>query len=320
MLVEREKFLFEIIPADTLDEAIQDALASDIEASYAIEQEFLDSEVLKSYVISSMGLKTTDWTENDWAQDSDDFVPREQRAVQGIMVCLNDDPLTHEMIFRTNGLARGEDIRAYRDHPEVVRRGSQIIYSAPDADQVYGLMDDMLAWWNGNRLSLAPPIGAALVHYRFTAIHPFLDGNGRTVRALAEKALITDRKTIFRPYSLSAQILRERGDYYAALQTGDPFLFVRFILEMHAKAIENGIENARRLDFLRLFFKRDKFSGAERAVIAKMSTAPDSYWRGDDFYLVENGAEVFRKLQNKGVISKTGVLNKAWRLGTRTKP
>lgn len=320
-LVEREKFLFEIIPVETLDEAIQTALTSDIEASYAIEREYLDSDVIKSFVISSLGLKITDWSETDWASGGDDdFIPREQRAVQGIMSCLNDRPLTHEMIFKINGLARGEKISAYRKHPEIVRRGTQVIYEAPDADLVPGLMHELLNWWNDDRLNLAPPIGAALAHYRFVAIHPFRDGNGRVARALAEKALITSRKTIFRPYSLSAQILREQSDYYAALLTGDPYIFTRYILEMHAKAIDVGIENARRLDFLRLFFKRGKFSKAEKSVIAKMSVTPQAKWREDDFYLIEDAASVFQKLKTRGVINRDGSLNQNWRPGASTKP
>ena len=46
-------------------------------------------------------------------------------------------------------------------------------------------MFELLAWWNKESASLSPVLSSAILHYRFEAIHPFADGNGRTGRALA---------------------------------------------------------------------------------------------------------------------------------------
>lgn len=310
-LREKENFLFDIVSANDLNEAIQLALALNITASYEIENEYLDSEIVKSYVMNSMGMKVSDWMETDWTgnDEENDFIPKEQRAVEAIMSCLNTEPLSHEMIWKTNSLSCGFDIRAYRDHPEVVRAGSRIIYRAPEAELVPCLMDSFLDWWHDDRLNLPPSIGAAIAHYNFVAIHPFKDGNGRTSRALAEKALITSQETVFRPYSLSTQILDKRLDYYAALRTGDPFIFIRYILDVHDKAIDHGISEARRLDFLRLYFRRDEFSRPEKEIIQKMSLYPNYKWKADDFYLVKDSEMIFQTLQNKRVINDSGQLN-----------
>jgi Fic family protein len=55
-------------------------------------------------------------------------------------------------------------------------------YVPPSADLVPGLMNDLVQFCNGDRLS--PLAQAAVAHAQFETIHPFVDGNGRTGRAL----------------------------------------------------------------------------------------------------------------------------------------
>jgi Fic family protein len=52
----------------------------------------------------------------------------------------------------------------------------------PPEDQVPGLMTDLVAYLN--RDDLSPIAQAAVAHAQFETIHPFVDGNGRTGRAL----------------------------------------------------------------------------------------------------------------------------------------
>ena len=56
-------------------------------------------------------------------------------------------------------------------------------YLPPPPDAVSGLMFELLAWWNTAAKKLSPVLSSAILHYRFEAIHPFADGNGRTGRA-----------------------------------------------------------------------------------------------------------------------------------------
>jgi len=58
-------------------------------------------------------------------------------------------------------------------------------YTPPPANQVHRLMEEYLQWWNRKTEELPPIISSAILHYRFEAIHPFGDGNGRMGRALA---------------------------------------------------------------------------------------------------------------------------------------
>jgi Fic family protein len=52
----------------------------------------------------------------------------------------------------------------------------------------------------------------------FVTIHPFDDGNGRIARAIADMALARSEQSTQRFFSMSAQIRRERSDYYTTLE------------------------------------------------------------------------------------------------------
>jgi Fic family protein len=57
----------------------------------------------------------------------------------------------------------------------------------------------------------------AVAHYQFEAIHPFLDGNGRTGRVLNELMIIEQGLLDLPVLYLSRYIIRHRADYYRLL-------------------------------------------------------------------------------------------------------
>ncbi len=63
-----------------------------------------------------------------------------------------------------------------------------------------------------------PVLKAGLAHLWFVTIHPFDDGNGRIVRAIADLALARSENSSQRFYSMSAQIRQDRNAYYDILE------------------------------------------------------------------------------------------------------
>jgi Fic family protein len=93
----------------------------------------------------------------------------------------------------------------------------KVHYQAPPANRLSREMKAFLKWFAkpGNTDGL---LVAGLAHLWFVTIHPFDDGNGRIARAIADMALARAEGTGQRFYSMSAQIRRERNDYYEMLE------------------------------------------------------------------------------------------------------
>jgi Fic family protein len=93
----------------------------------------------------------------------------------------------------------------------------KVHYEAPPASRVPEEMDRFLSWFAAPG-STDPLLIAGLAHLWFVTIHPFDDGNGRIARAIADMALARSERSTQRFYSMSAQIRRERSDYYTMLE------------------------------------------------------------------------------------------------------
>lgn len=93
----------------------------------------------------------------------------------------------------------------------------EVVYTPPQGES---LLRDKLANWERfihEATDIDPLIRMAIAHYQFEAIHPFLDGNGRTGRVL-NLLLLVEQGLLDQPVLyLSRHILRQRADYYRLL-------------------------------------------------------------------------------------------------------
>jgi Fic family protein len=126
--------------------------------------------------------------------------------------------LGHEDILKLHHIVAGDvmdqgQAGKYRTIP--VRVGP---YYPPPPAEVSGLMFELLQWWNTTSVELSPVLSSAIVHYRFEAIHPFADGNGRTGRALALWELYRRGFDTHHIFSVDEYYWEDRPRYYAALQ------------------------------------------------------------------------------------------------------
>ena len=112
----------------------------------------------------------------------------------------------------------------YRDGQNVIRdaRTGRTVYMPPEAKDVAALMRDLVRWVNEALAAreLPAPIVAALAHYQFATIHPYFDGNGRTVRLLTTLLLQRSGYGLHGIYSLEEYYAANLEGYYAALALG----------------------------------------------------------------------------------------------------
>ena len=89
-------------------------------------------------------------------------------------------------------------------------------------------------WLNQSRDETDPVVLAALAHHRLVAIHPFLDGNGRTARLVMNLLLIREG------YPPTIILRVNRRQYYrvlAAADAGNPAPLVNFT----GRAVERSL-------------------------------------------------------------------------------
>lgn len=126
--------------------------------------------------------------------------------------------IRHEDLFNLHRILAGEVMdqgEAGRYRSIAVRVGN---YLPPTPNEVSGLMFELLDWWNKRSTGLSPVLSSAILHYRFEALHPFADGNGRTGRALALWELYRRGFDTHHIFSVDEYYWEDRPRYYAALE------------------------------------------------------------------------------------------------------
>jgi Fic family protein len=147
----------------------------------------------------------------------------------------NDAPLDEAAITSLHALA----LRDLVDAPGQYRAGAVFIsgseYRPPHHTQVPQLMRDLVGWIATEGQGYAPIVRAALTHEMFLAIHPFLDGNGRTARLLLNLQLMRDG------YPIALLLASWRPRYIRALEQAHHGQYDALV-NLIGRAVEAGLD------------------------------------------------------------------------------
>lgn len=132
----------------------------------------------------------------------------------------------------------------YKSLPNHVKTPTGEIHYYATPEETPAKMSDLMAWLQEHqeKKDLHPVMLAAIFHYRFVAIHPFDDGNGRMSRLLMNLLLMHYH---YPPVVIKQQ---ERNAYYYALRqadAGDLSPFIEFIGENLIHSLEIYLRGAR---------------------------------------------------------------------------
>lgn len=109
----------------------------------------------------------------------------------------------------------------YRQQQNAIKnqRTGEVVYTPPPASEINRLLQNWENFVNNNdeNQSLDPLIRCALAHYQFEAIHPFMDGNGRTGRILLVLQLVQEGLLDYPVLYISGFLNEFRSDYYKSL-------------------------------------------------------------------------------------------------------
>ena len=121
------------------------------------------------------------------------------------------------------------------------------IHVCPPPEQVDGLMKQLFEWIKNNNEEIHPLILSSIFHYEFVFIHPFSDGNGRTVR-LWQNIILSKWKELFEYLPIESRIHKYQDDYYKAINNcnhnGESTEFVEFMLKMIDEVLDETIRTS----------------------------------------------------------------------------
>jgi Fic family protein len=104
----------------------------------------------------------------------------------------------------------------------------------PNPLKINSLIEEMVSWYYQNDSKLSIPELAAMMHFKFVHIHPFIDGNGRTARLLMNLILITNG------YPPAIILFLDRKKYYRVLREADMEKFDSY-MDFIGRSIERSL-------------------------------------------------------------------------------
>ena len=215
----------------------------------------------------------------------------------------------------------------YRKTQVVVKNSKtgEISFRPPEASKVASLVGDFFGWLSSNESAdVHPVLVAGITHYVLAYIHPFVDGNGRTSRALATMVLFTRGYDIKKFFSLEEYFDKNAGRYYHTLQTvsnqkvrdlseRDLTVWLEYFCEGLAEELARVKERVQKLSLdLKLKGRTGQITLSERQMklveyMEAYGSISNKQWRGllreysDDTILRD-----LKDLQKKGLIKKKG--------------
>ena len=215
----------ELLDGSARDEALLITLTDNAVLSSAIEGEVLRADSVRSSLANRLGIETG--VKVPASQKEEGVVEMTLDATRNALKAISAKRLfTWQACLFPTGYSDGKKIKvgAWRPSsgdPMRVVSGNltdpKVHFVAPPATQVSTMMKDWLAYCTSTPRQDAL-VHAALAHLWFLTVHPFEDGNGRVARAATDLLLARVERGAGRYFSLSAQIRKERAQYYKELE------------------------------------------------------------------------------------------------------
>ncbi len=260
-----------------LDEALSSA---------RIEGEILDRDSVRSSIANRLGVGKV----GQMSRNATAFIDVLLESIRSSDSALTKNNLFkwHSMMFLDKPILDNLIIGDYRNTKMQVVSGrhgkEQVHFEAPCADChcVDSEMNAFLNWLESDNIS-SGYIKAAIAKFYFVTIHPFDDGNGRFSRMIAERCLADTENTNIRFYSLSAEIEKNKSEYYEILekcQKGELDIteWIVWFLEQVKVAAQNSMHKLNKIRSTTLFwdkYRNVRMNDRQRKLIARLLETDD---------------------------------------------
>lgn len=226
------------------------------------KQQYLSNALMEESIFSSMieGATSTRVKAKDMlrkgkkpANKSEQMILNNYRTIQYISEHKNEE-LTLEKLFEihklvTENTLEEESIGKFRTTDDVMVMNQitgEIVHTPPSFEELNNLMKNYCSFFNNNPKDdfIHPIVKAAILHFLIGYIHPFVDGNGRTARALFYWYLLKNGYWLAEYLSISRVILKTKTQYekayiYSEIDDMDVTYFIHYQVKVLIQAFED---------------------------------------------------------------------------------
>jgi Fic family protein len=184
---------------------------------------------------------------------SEQMILNNYKTIQYISEQKNED-ISIEKLFEihrlvTENTLETENIGVFRNSNDVMVMNQitgKIVHIPPSFEELDELMKQFCDFFNNNPKDnfIHPIVKASILHFLIGYIHPFVDGNGRTARALFYWFLLKNGYWLTEYLSISRVILRTKTQYekayiYTEIDEMDVTYFIHYQVKVLIQAFED---------------------------------------------------------------------------------
>jgi Fic family protein len=184
---------------------------------------------------------------------SERMILNNHRTMQRISE-VKGEPLTRELVFEIHRMITMDTLDdptgagRFRRSDESIRVTDpydEVLHEPPRADDLEGRMELMCEFANAKTAAafIHPAIRSIILHFWLAYDHPFIDGNGRTARALFYWSMLSRGYWLVEFISISEIILKSATQYGAAfLHSETDANDLTYFLIYHAEIVQRAID------------------------------------------------------------------------------
>jgi len=205
--------------------------------SLAMTKESVESSLIEDIVTTVENVFQAQLFPDSETKSADKEVLRYREAMHWGMENLNNYSISTRLILgiHKNLIPKSS---GYRKQQNAImnQRTSEVVYTPPQANNIDRHLQNWEDFVNENAIDpMDPLLKCAVAHYQFEAIHPFIDGNGRTGRILLALQMVQEGLLRFPVLYISGYLNRNRSEYYSRIrgitERGDWENFILFMLQ-----------------------------------------------------------------------------------------
>jgi Fic family protein len=188
---------------------------------------------------------------------SEQMILNNYRTIQHIVNHKNenltpDNLLVIHKLITSNTLEEKQYEGAYRNTNDIYvvnHVDSEVVHTPPDFKEIQGLIKQICDFFNNDNheFFIHPILKGIIIHFLIGYAHPFVDGNGRTARALFYWYLLSKGYWLAEYLSISRLIIKSKSQYEKAyLYTENDENDLTYFLNYNLKAMELAFEALRK--------------------------------------------------------------------------